>query len=193
MTARIQWEGIYFACSSDGAVGYLRGTATNLAGRSQYHFMTKREGNVMNLPKAHSDTYGYGPRQQTAYSPTMRRREMDSANSSEWHPKFIQMYIQLGTCHLLWFVVALLGLLHRNTVSFHKEESRGGVQSSFRRSPIVDVSLVAAALLNLLHRNTVLVSLDWGDRSGERVGIPIGDMTFATALLSLLHSDIVMY
>jgi len=28
--------------------------------------------NLMNLPKAHSDTYGYGPRQQMAYSPTMR-------------------------------------------------------------------------------------------------------------------------
>eukprot|EP00985_Skeletonema_marinoi_P024778 scaffold17551_cov86-Skeletonema_marinoi.AAC.1 len=29
---------------------------------------------VMNLPKAHSDTYGYGPRQQMAYSPAMRER-----------------------------------------------------------------------------------------------------------------------
>eukprot|EP00984_Skeletonema_dohrnii_P034808 scaffold33704_cov224-Skeletonema_dohrnii-CCMP3373.AAC.1 len=67
-------------------------------------------------------------------------------------------------------VVALLGLLHRNTVSFHEEESRGGIQSSFRRSPIADVSLVAAALLNLLHRNTGLVSLDCGERTGERVG-----------------------
>jgi len=27
---------------------------------------------VMNLPKAHSDTYGNGPRQQMTYSPTMR-------------------------------------------------------------------------------------------------------------------------
>eukprot|EP00984_Skeletonema_dohrnii_P029795 scaffold20687_cov90-Skeletonema_dohrnii-CCMP3373.AAC.1 len=67
-------------------------------------------------------------------------------------------------------VVALLGLLHRNTVSFHKEESRGGIQSSFRQSPIADVSPIVAALLNLLHRNTVLVSLDWGERTGERVG-----------------------
>ena len=65
--------------------------------------------------------------------------------------------------------------------------------SKVHSGPIADVSLVTAALLNLLHRNTVLVSLEWGERTGERVGIPIGDMSFATASLSLLLSDIVMY
>eukprot|EP00985_Skeletonema_marinoi_P019245 scaffold10964_cov146-Skeletonema_marinoi.AAC.4 len=35
-------------------------------------FTNSVEIDVMNLPKAHSDTYGYGPRQQMAYIPTMR-------------------------------------------------------------------------------------------------------------------------
>jgi len=62
----------------------------------------------MNLPKAHSDTYGYGPRQQMAYSPTMRwmmlKPCVEKNETIVWSVSYLSGFGRMNARRLSWIL-----------------------------------------------------------------------------------------
>ena len=129
-------------------MGYLGGTATNLAGRAQYHFTGKRVGDVVQNSFRRTSNCGR--------CHLLRRPCSISSIGIQYHltgervggdVQFLSDVRPIADMSLV--VTALLDLFHRTIISFDGGESRGFHLWTCNSS-------VATALLSFLHRDIVM-------------------------------------